>query len=260
MPLTVRLKVIFIVFLYLSLFVLSVLLSVYLNPVLIAIPVILLVLGIYLVFIFYPKFDPTGFTLYRLKKGKNNIAFTFDDGPDPFVTPVVLDILKEYSVKATFFCLGFKAEKYPDIIRRIREEGHILANHGYSHTKLHNKSYGFILSEIERSEKVLEPLSLLNGKRLFRSPHGFKNFTLMKILKRNNYILAGWTRGIWDSDGSEPEILLRRALHYLEDGVIFLFHDGRDIEGRGMNIAEFLRKFIPLVREKGYNITDNLSG
>lgn len=217
-----------------------------------------MLLSLYVVFIYYPKFDPTGFTLIGLKKGKKEIAFTFDDGPDPIITPLILDILKENSIKATFFCLGFKAQKYPEIVKRIRDEGHILGNHGFSHTKLHNKSKDFIKMEIDRAEDILNPLTEVNGVKLFRSPHGFKNFTLINVLKKKNYLLVGWSRGIWDSDGSDANVLLKRAMNYLTDGVIFLFHDGRYIEGTGKNTVDFLKAFIPLVKEAGYKITDIL--
>ncbi|MCX7957683.1 MAG: polysaccharide deacetylase family protein [Deltaproteobacteria bacterium] len=258
MPFGVRIKVVFIILFYFLLLSVSAVFVLFVCPFCFLITLFLIVSGLYALFVFYPKFDPTGFSLIRLKGGSKKIALTFDDGPDPVVTPMILDILKSYSLKATFFCLGFKAKQYPEIIERIRNEGHTLANHGYSHAKLHNKNTDFIKSEIERAEKVLEPLTLLSGKKLFRAPHGFKNFTLIKVLRQNNYILAGWSRGIWDSDGSDADILMKRALNYLEDGVIYLFHDGRDDIGKGINTVEFLKRFIENVTERGYVITNNL--
>ncbi len=260
MPSGVRIRVALIIGLYLLL-IANLLFFVFSISYYYLIPVVLLLLiGLYLLFVYYPKFDPAGFTIYKLKKGYDRIAFTFDDGPDPLVTPEILDILKEYSIKATFFCLGFKAKKYPEIIKRIYEEGHLIGNHGYSHAKLHNKNKEYIKNEIDKTEEVLKPLSLLNNKRLFRSPHGFKNLTLIQLLREKNYVLVGWTRGIWDSDGSDADILLKRANAYLKDGVIYLFHDGRDKEGSGKNTAEFLRRFIPLVKEKGFDVVRDLQG
>lgn len=258
MPLGVKIKIFFILLLYVSLIICTLILSSIHNPLLIIIPIIMILIGLYILFIFYPKFDPTGFTLCRLKSRGKEIAITFDDGPDPIITPLILDILKENSIKAIFFCLGSKAERFPEIVERIRAEGHILGNHGYSHKKLNTKSYSFIKDEIKRSEKSLMPLTVVNGKKLFRAPHGFKNFFLIKALKEENYRLIGWTRGIWDTDGSSSDVLIKRAMDYLEEGVIFLLHDGRDIEGSGINTVEFLRQFIPLVRSRGYNFTNNL--
>lgn len=258
MPSRVKVKVILIVLCYLVLLGISFYLTIFYNRLYIFLFVLLILLGIYLIFVFYPKFDPTGVTIYKLKKGKKRVVFTFDDGPDPEITPLVLDILKKENIKAIFFCVGSRAERYPELINRIREEGHLLGNHGYSHIKLHNKRIGFISSEIERSENILSPLSEVDGKKLFRSPHGFKNFCLIEFLKSKNYILVGWTRGIWDSDGSNAETLFMRAMKYLDDGVIFLFHDGRDRVGGGINTVEFLKKFIPVLKERGYEISNRI--
>lgn len=71
-----------------------------------------------------------------VNKGKKSVALTFDDGPDPETTPRILEILREKKVKATFFIIGKKAEKYPDLLRQIYEDGHIIANHSYSHNYL----------------------------------------------------------------------------------------------------------------------------
>ncbi|MCX7944140.1 MAG: polysaccharide deacetylase family protein [Deltaproteobacteria bacterium] len=256
MPFVIKIRVLFIVLIYVVLLSTSIYLIVYVSPLFTLLSILIILVGLYVLFVFYPKFDPTGSTYYKLTKGDRRIVLTFDDGPDPIITPQILDILKFYDVKAAFFCLGFKAEKYPEIINRIREEGHILANHGYSHTKLHNKSAEFVKVEIERSEQALKPLSLVNGKKLFRAPHGFKNFALLELLKKNNYVLVGWSRGIWDSDNSDASVLLERALDYLNDGVIYLLHDGRDVEGRGVNTVLFLRLFIPEIIKRGFHITN----
>lgn len=258
MPAKVKIRVGLIISVCLIVLAVLLYLSITYNILFLIIFLFLLLLGIYLIFVFYPKFDPTGFTIYKLKKGDKRVAFTFDDGPDPFVTPQILDILKNENINAIFFCVGSRAERYPELVKRIREEGHLLGNHGYSHIKLHNKGFDFVKNEIERSEEILSPLSDINGKRLFRTPHGFKNFRLIEFLRSKNYILIGWTRGIWDSDGSSVEILLSRAEKYLEDGVIFLFHDGRDVVGTGTNTVEFLKKFIPVVKSRGFQITNRI--
>lgn len=258
MPFLVRTKVALMVLLYMVLLGVSLYLTICYSILYAFLFVLLLLLGVYLVFVFYPKFDPTGFTVYKLRKGDKRVAFTFDDGPDPVVTPLILDILKREKIRAAFFCIGNRAERYPELVKRIRDEGHLLGNHGYSHTKLHNQSITFVKSEVERSENILSPLSEIDGKRLFRTPHGFKSLRLIKLLRSKNYILVGWTRGIWDSDGSDATTLLRRAERYLDDGVIFLFHDGRDRIGGGVNTADFLKRFIPLLKGRGYEISGRI--
>jgi len=255
MPLEVRIKVVIIVILFLALLLCIGILSILIHPSLLIVFAALLITGIYLIYVYYPKFDPFGYTIYKLREQEKSIALTFDDGPDPITTPEILDILKTHSIRATFFCVGERAEKYKEIVNRIRDEGHIIGNHGYSHIKLHNKSPSLISAEIEKSERILSPLTEIDGHKFFRSPHGFKSIRLVRELKKRNYILVGWTRGIWDTDGSDAETLLRRAAGYLQDGVVYLLHDGRDIVGSGTNTVEFLRKFITLIHNKGYKIT-----
>jgi peptidoglycan/xylan/chitin deacetylase (PgdA/CDA1 family) len=254
MPLKVRLKISLIILIFIAIIATTFILSIMIHPAFILISVVLLITGLYLLYVYYPKFDPSGYTIYKLRGKGRCIALTFDDGPDPVTTPEILDILKTYSINAAFFCVGERAERYPEIIKRIREDGHILGNHGYSHTKLHNRSLKFIRDEIEKSERVLNPLTEINGYKLFRTPHGFKSLRLARDLKKRNYILVGWTRGIWDTDGSDANTLLKRAEAYLRDGVIYLLHDGRDIVGSSTNTVEFLRKFIPILHNRGYRI------
>ena len=79
-------------------------------------------------------------TLCKADREDKVVSLTFDDGPDKIITPLVLDILKEYDIKATFFLIGKKAEKHPYLVKQIVEEGHIIANHTYSHS-------GFSLSK-----------------------------------------------------------------------------------------------------------------
>ena len=74
-----------------------------------------------------------GYRVFRKGTGRNEFALTFDDGPDPRFTPLLLDLLKKYDAKATFFVVGSNAERYPELIRRIHEEGHLIGIHNYVH-------------------------------------------------------------------------------------------------------------------------------
>ena len=77
------------------------------------------------------------------------VALTFDDGPNPDATPLVLDALRARQVRATFFILGRHAERWPDLVKRVADEGHSVANHGYFHRKLHFKSPGYVRRDLE---------------------------------------------------------------------------------------------------------------
>ena len=96
--------------------------------------------------------------IWRIPNGENKVFLTFDDGPDPEVTPWVLDVLNRYKAKATFFCLGKNVEKYPDLFQRIRDEGHAVGNHTYSHPdgwRTKNKMY---FEDIECADKLIRVL------------------------------------------------------------------------------------------------------
>ena len=83
--------------------------------------------------VFWHNSSLFGQTIYRGPGKVSHVALTFDDGPHPEFTPLILDILRDKNVKATFFCVGYLAEKYPEIVKRINEEGHLVANHSYEH-------------------------------------------------------------------------------------------------------------------------------
>lgn len=99
------------------------------------------------------------------------LALTFDDGPDESWTDQVLDILKAYGVFATFFCIGEQVQAHTGVLRRMREEGHVVANHTWSHPRLTQISNEDLADEIERTSDVIE--SAINLRpRLFRPPYG----------------------------------------------------------------------------------------
>ncbi len=163
------------------------------------------------------------------------VALTFDDGPDPDVTPVVLDLLDDYGACATFFCIGRRAEEYPGIVSEIIARGHHVENHTYRHPK----SFAFFgpraqEAEVERAQDVLAELS---GRRprWFRAPAGFRNIWLGRILHDRGLRLASWTRRGYDTVEREPARVARRLLTGLGPEDVLLLHDGsaaRDRNGR----------------------------
>src|SRR3954454_23753495 len=82
-------------------------------------------------------------------KAARSVALTFDDGPNPDATPLVLDALRDRGVKATFFILGRHAEQWPDLVKRVADEGHAIGNHGWFHRKLHFKSPAYVRRDLE---------------------------------------------------------------------------------------------------------------
>lgn len=163
------------------------------------------------------------FSLRVQKKVKNGVALTFDDGPDPVYTPQLLDLLKKYNVKATFFVVGWKAKKYPHLIKRMQEEGHTIGLHHYYHT-----SNWFLLPfvtewELERSARVIEHIT---GVRpvYYRPPWGHLN--IWTVLMQKKYKIVIWTYILGDWNASlGVDRLYERLMSSIEDGAIIVLHD-----------------------------------
>lgn len=156
---------------------------------------------------------------------KKSIALTFDDGPDPEFTPKILDILSDKNVKATFFVIGKKAEKYPDLIRRIADEGHTLANHSYSH---HYLIAFFSTSRLAADlKKCNDVLTGLLGKTpvFFRPPFGVTNPFYSSAIKQNGLISVGWSLRSMDTRAQSKYALIDAVISKLKKGDIVLLHD-----------------------------------
>src|SRR5512147_3145479 len=100
-----------------------------------------------------------GRAIGRLPVNDRRVALTFDDGPNPDATPLILDALRDRGVKATFFILGRHAEQWPDLVARVAAEGHSIGNHGYYHRKLHFKSPAYVREDLERGTSAIERAS-----------------------------------------------------------------------------------------------------
>lgn len=157
---------------------------------------------------------------------RGEIALTFDDGPDPEVTPRVLEILDRHGAKATFFCIGERASRHPDLCREIRERGHAVENHSFRH------AYGFAASgwtgfyrELTLAQDALTKVTAVRP-RFFRAPFGLRNPLLDPVLARLGLHLVSWTRRGFDTRDSNPAAVARKVLRGLKAGDILLLHDG----------------------------------
>lgn len=165
---------------------------------------------------------------------KGEIAITIDDGPDPEVTPAVLDVLQHYGAKASFFCIAEKAERYPDLCRQIVELGHRVENHSMHHRyNLPFKLPPGWFAEIDAAQKALTAVTGVTP-RFFRAPAGLRNPMLDPVLSRMDLQLASWTRRGFDTVEKDPDRVLAKLLDGLKGGDILLLHDGnaaRNLEG-----------------------------
>jgi peptidoglycan-N-acetylglucosamine deacetylase len=183
----------------------------------------------------WPRSALLGTNWTRLpESGRARIAITIDDGPDPDVTPRVLDLLDAHGARATFFCIGERVRRYPEIVADIAARGHAVENHSQRHW--HNFSLlgpGALAREIEAGQVSIADVT---GTRpvFFRAPAGLRNVFLEPVLCRMGLQLAAWTRRGFDTRSGEADVVARRLLSGLASRDILLLHDGhaaRDVRG-----------------------------
>ncbi len=183
---------------------------------------------------------------------RGGVAITIDDGPDPQVTPRVLSILKERGASATFFCIGERLQRYPDLAREIHACGHAIENHSYRHT--HTFALlgpNSIAAEIGRAQDCIEEITGV-APGFFRAPAGLRNAFLEPALTRLQLRLASWTRRGFDTVDRDSTAVLRRLTHTLDRGDILLLHDGNAarMRGGGRVILEVLPRLLDALGER----------
>ena len=203
----------------------------------------------------FPRCAWLGPNVTRLPPGTADglVALTFDDGPDPEVTPQVLGLLAAARARATFFCVGRKAEAHPELIAAIRTAGHCVGNHSYSHPN------GFALrgprglsDEIRRAQDAIEQAG--GGRPAhFRAPAGIQNPWLAPALSAAGLALVSWTRRGFDTVTRDARAVAGRLLRGLRAGDILLMHDGssaRDHNGRPV-VLEALPRVLEALQQAG---------
>lgn len=194
----------------------------------------------------------SGFFIKSIFKGpqtSNQIAITFDDGPNPMTMPV-LDLLEKHEVKATFFCIGKQIEKHPDILNKIIEKGHTIGNHSYSHSN----NFGFfssnkVINELEQTDALIKKYS---GKKpaFFRPPFGVTNLHIKKALNKTKHYTIGWNIRSFDTAIESEDKIINRIKSRLKPGGIILLHDTSQ---KTVNVLEQL--LIHLDRENFQPVT-----
>ncbi len=154
------------------------------------------------------------------------VVLTFDDGPDPVVTPAVLDALDGRGARASFFCIGEHAARYRELTAEIARRGHRLENHSYTHS---NGFYFHRPATLDREiGRCQEELQRASGRApsFFRAPAGIRSPLLERALERNNLRLASWTRRGFDTVSRDPAAVASRLTRDLRAGDVILLHDG----------------------------------
>jgi peptidoglycan/xylan/chitin deacetylase (PgdA/CDA1 family) len=197
-----------------------------------------------------------GSVLSRLPTDDLIASITFDDGPNPHATPVILDVLKREEVHATFFVLGRHADRWPELVKRMSDEGHQLGNHGYWHRKLHRRTPGYIRDDLTRGADAIERASGVRPA-VFRAPHGFRNPWVTPTARSLSERTIGWSLGVWDSARPGADEIVKRTLDGMRAGSILLLHDGDgyDADGDRMQTAEALPRIIDGLRGRGFRFS-----
>jgi len=185
--------------------------------------------------------------MYRVATRQKVVALTYDDGPHPIYTPKLLKILRRYHVRATFFMIGSRMARWPDLVRQAAREGHVIANHTYTHpNNLENLPRIRIVSELTSEQRLIQRL-VGRTYPLFRPPKGLLNRGLAWIAHMEDYKVVLWSVSAYHHDGRTPELMTRRVLEKVHPGGIILMHDGRypmrwrDVQATPM-IIEALKK------------------
>ena len=186
--------------------------------------------------------------IYSWNSNEKVVALTFDDGPHPYRTKEILDILDEYGIKATFFFIGQNVRDYPESALLVSNAGHEIGNHTFSHRNLQSLSYDELCTEISSTEDIICEL-LGCETHLIRPPEGKFSDDVIKAAREKDYSVICWSIDTLDWAHNPTENIVREVLDSVEAGDIILFHDF--VSGKSPTPAA-LRVIIPVLIERGY--------
>ena len=177
---------------------------------------------------------------------KKEVYLTFDDGPIPVITPWVLEQLKIYNAKATFFCIGDNIRKHPDVFKQIINQKHRIGNHTFNHLKGWKYNTKTYLENILLAQELIPN----QGKKLFRPPYGKITLEQSKRLRNLNYTIIMWDVLSADFDKSlTAEDCIKNVLKKVTNGSIVVFHDSQKSFPR---LKETLPKVLNELQKRGY--------
>ena len=195
-----------------------------------------------------PKFIQALFpSLVWRKETKNKeIWLTFDDGPDPEITPWILSVLKEEEIKATFFLIGQQIEEFPELVGAIINDGHLIANHSYSHRN------GWLTSKEKYLKDIETCQELMPNNKLFRPPYGKITKAQIALLK-DKYKIILWDVLSWDfQQNTSPKRVQENILKNTKSGSIIVMHNNQKSY---KNMQPILEETIQILKNKGFRFS-----
>ena len=183
-------------------------------------------------------------------QSNGKVALTFDDGPGVY-TQAILNTLKQYDVKATFFMIGQNAESHPDLVKLVNKEGHVIGNHTYDHQQLSKFSYEKQMSEIKSTNDVLTNIIPSLNVHWFRPPYGDYNDDTVKVLDNLGMSMVLWNVDPRDWSGRSADEIADSVISNTKDGSIVLMHDG---VANSVETAKALPAIIQGLKDKGFQL------
>lgn len=198
---------------------------------------------------FNPRSNFWGPVLSRARRSDvRGVALTFDDGPTPGATELVLDTLGELGVKAAFFVVGRNVEKHPKLVERMHGEGHVVGNHSHDHSHLGLFGRGgYWRAQVARADETIRGII---GRRpaMFRPPMGQKTAHIAKAAAGAGHTVVTWTRRAFDGVGASPARIVRR-LAASQPGDVLLMHDGLEPNAIRRDPAATVAAVRPLIEQ-----------
>ena len=175
------------------------------------------------------------------------LYLTFDDGPIPEATPLVLSYLKEYEAKATFFCVGDNVARYPEILHQVLEQGHSIGNHTFHHLDGWKTPLKVFLDDVNKCQQVIDQHYHGMGRPMMRPPYGRLKRKQWKALNQN-YRIVMWNVLSGDfSKNIDASTCLKKSIQYSRAGSVVLFHDSiKTIDKLKSVLPSFLKHFSQL--------------
>ncbi|MGE5704369.1 MAG: polysaccharide deacetylase family protein [Clostridia bacterium] len=196
-------------------------------------------------------YEARGEIVWEVPTAKRMIALTFDDGPDARYTPQIASLLKEYDAKATFFVVGTRVQKNPEIIRQLLKDGNELANHTYSHPDLRKISEQRLKEEVTKTQETIYAATGFTPK-LFRPPGGYYSESLIRVVKDAGFQVIMWSWHQDTRDWSDPGVkkIVKKVLKNARNGDIVLFHD---YGGARSQTVRALKEILPELHRRGFH-------